>query len=113
MLKNYKAIMVMWWFCLLTLCLYPALGLAVVAVQTEIVSGIIVQKSEDHAVKLDNGEIYQPSRNDIDLTVNIGEPVTLRYVVEEERNVFFEFAPGLNSLTNNNRPPVEKDNRPK
>jgi hypothetical protein len=80
-------------------CLVPAMSWAVLAVQTEVASGNIIQKYEDHSVKLDNGIVYHPSRQGLVINVQVGEPVTLRYVVEDPgKNVFIEFAPGLNSL---------------
>jgi len=85
-------------------CLFPAMSWAVLAVQTEVASGNIVQKYEDHSVKLDNGIVYHPSRQGLVINVQVGEPVTLRYVVEDpDKNVFIEFAPGLHSL--NELPP--------
>lgn len=95
-------------------CLYPAMSHAALAVQTEVVSGIISQKYDNHAVKLDNGKIYQPSREGLVVTVQAGDPVTLRYVVgDSNKNVFFEFAPGLHSLKNQEPASAKKDNSPK
>jgi hypothetical protein len=73
---------------------------AALAVQTEVVSGKIVQQYPDHSVRLDNGKAYYPSRETIVIdNVQIGEPVTLRYFIEPDgKNIFFEFAPGLGSL---------------
>ena len=99
---------------LLTLCLYPAQSEAAQAIQTEVVSGNIIQKFEDNAIKLDNGEMYQPSRAGLVVNAEIGEPISLRYVVESEgKNVFFEFAAGLNSLKKSQPAPVKRDNGPK
>jgi len=101
-------------FFLAAFCLYPAMTRAVVAIQTEVVSGNIAQKYENNAVKLDNGEIYQPSRKGLVVNLQIGEAVTLRYYVKNsETNVFFEFAPGLNSLNEQDPASVKKDNSPK
>ena len=79
--------------------LFAVEGRAAVAVQVETVSGIIVAKAADRAIRLDNGQTYQPARPDLAPGVAVGQPITLRYYIEGgERNVFFEFAPGLNSL---------------
>jgi hypothetical protein len=82
-------------------------------VQTAVVSGNITHKFEDSSVKLDNGKVYQPSRQELVLNLSVGEPVTLRYMVEESKNVFFEFAPGLNSLQEIEAVRPEEDNSPK
>ncbi|OKY76715.1 MAG: hypothetical protein BM485_01190 [Desulfobulbaceae bacterium DB1] len=80
-------------------CLQASMSWSALALQSEIVSGNIVEKYEDHSLKLDNGVIYKPSREGLNVDVQIGEPVTLRYIAEDsDNNVFFEFAPGMNSL---------------
>lgn len=95
-------------------CFFPAMSWAVLVVQTEVVSGNIVRKYGDHSVKLDNGEIYRPSRKGLVVELPVGEPITLRYFVEEaDKNVFFEFAPGLNSLKKPGPVFPKKDNSPK
>lgn len=78
--------------------LLPTISWALLAVQTGVVSGTIAQKYENHAVELDNGKTYQPSREGLSIDLPVGEPVTLRIVEEMDKNIFFEFAPGLNSL---------------
>ena len=104
----------MYFFCLLVLCFYPSLSLAAVAVQTEVVSGNIIEKLEGDAIKLDNGEVYHPSRTGLVVNIEIGAPTTLRYSLENDgENVFYEFAPGLHSLPNAQLPVSEKDNSPK
>jgi hypothetical protein len=82
-------------------------------VQTEVVSGNITHKYENHAVKLDNGKTYQPSREGLSINLPVGEPVTLRIVEETDKNVFFEFAPGLNSLEKIEPGLPKKDSGPK
>jgi hypothetical protein len=87
---------------------------AVLVVQTEVVSGNIAQKYEDRSVKLDNEKVYQPSREGVSIDLPVGSPVTLRYVVENSgKNIFFEFAPGLNSLKQLEPVLPKKDNSPK
>lgn len=96
------------------LCLYPAMSQAIVAVQTEVVSGTILEKYDDHSVKLDNREIYLPSREGLVINLHTGEAVTLRYVVDDsDKKIFFEFAPGSHSLKNQQPIYTEKDNSPK
>ncbi|MBP7517244.1 MAG: hypothetical protein KA768_05375 [Desulfobulbus sp.] len=94
--------------------LLPAEGRAAVAVQAETVSGIIVARATDQAIRLDNGQTYHPSRQELAPGVAIGQPITLRYFVEGgEKNVYFEYAPGVNSLKE--LPPVTapEDDGPK
>lgn len=79
-------------------CFLTTMSFARLVVQTEVVSGNIAQKYTNHAVKLDNGKTYQPSREGLTIDLPVGEPVTLRIVEGVEKNVFFEFAPGLKSL---------------
>lgn len=96
MIKNITFIR---WCLIVTLCLYPAISWSALAVRSEIVSGIIVQKFDNNSIKLDNGKIYQPSRKGLIVTLQPGESITLRYVTDENGNFeFFEYAPGLNSL---------------
>lgn len=111
MLKTIKRSTLVCLFFLAVFCLHYATSQAVVAVQTEVVSGIILQKYDNHAVKLDNGKMYYPSREGLDINLQAGAPVTLRYVVEDsDKNVFFEFAPGLHSLINKESIAGRKDN---
>ena len=87
--------------CVLAACagLWPIGSWAAVAIQTERVSGIIVAKAADQTIRLDNGQTYQPARPELAPGVPVGQPITLRdYVEGGERNVFFEYAPGVNSL---------------
>ena len=83
---------------ILTLFL-PAMIWAAVAIETAIISGNVVQVEASHALHLDNGQTYYPSRKGLAPGVQVGQPVTLRYYVEGgEKNVFFEHAPGADSL---------------
>lgn len=83
----------------LALCLLPAVGLAAVVIESYRASGTIVQILGDNSVKLDDGVTYTPAREDLVVTVQAGQPVTLLYGVNAEgKNIFFDFAPGLNSL---------------
>ena len=94
--------------------LFAAEGRAAVAVQVETVSGIIVAKAADQAIRLNNGQTYHPSRQELAPGVAVGQPITLRYFVEGgEKNVYFEYAPGVNSLKK--LPPVTapEDDGPK
>ena len=89
--------------CLMVLALCAGLfaveGRAAVAVQVETVSGVIVARAADQAIRLDNGKTYHPSRQELAPGVAVGQPITLRYFVEGgEKNVYFEYAPGVNSL---------------
>jgi len=94
-------------------CLVPITSWAVVAIQTEVVSGHIAQKYDDHSVKLDNGKVYHPPQQGLVVDVAVAEAVTLRFVEEAEKNVFFEYAPGLNSLKEIPSASIKKDNNPK
>lgn len=83
----------------LILCLLPCTSRAVLVVKTEIVSGKIVQIYINGSVKLDNGVVYLPSRQGLNVNMRAGEAVTLRYIVETSgEKKFFEFAPGIGSL---------------
>lgn len=85
--------------CLMALCLLPAVVSAALTVQTAIVSGRIVTHYENNSVKLDNGAVYRPSRKGLKVALRPGEAVTLRYYREQYGGlVFFEYAPGVNSL---------------
>jgi hypothetical protein len=66
----------------------PAMSSARLVVQTKVVSGNITHKYENHAVKLDNGKIYKPSREGLSIDLPVGEPVTLRIVEEADKIVF-------------------------
>lgn len=100
-------------FIWMAFCLYPATSWPALAVKTEVISGIIVQKLANNAVELDNGKIYQPSREGLVVNLQEGEPVSLRYYIEDSVvNVFFEFAPGLNSLKNLEPTTAKKNNIP-
>ena len=94
-------------------CLFPALSGAGLTVKTEIVSGNIIRQDADHSVWLDNGMVYSPSRKGLVIDSGI-TPVTLRYYTDvENKNIFFEFAPGLGSLQELAPTPTTKDNKPK
>lgn len=94
-------------------CFIPVMSWAVVAVQTEVVSGNIAQKNNDHSIKLDNGKVYHSSRDGFVVDLAVGEPVTLRIVDKGEKKVFIEFAPGLNSLEKFVPAPSRSSDRPK
>lgn len=84
------------------LWLLPAMSWAALMVTQEVVSGHIVEINADHSVRLDDGNTYYPSREGLVINLQRGEPVTLRYYVEgKTKNVFFEYAGGLNSLKQN------------
>ena len=92
-------------------CLLPATSWARLVIETEVVSGSITRKYADHSVALDNGKKYQPSRKGLSIDLPVGKTVTLRVVKEAGKNIFFDFAPGLNSLKE--LPPMpQKDNSP-
>ena len=94
--------------------LFAVEGRAAVAVQVETVSGIIVAKAADQAIRQNNRQPYHPSRQELAPGVAVGQPITLRYFVEGgEKNVYFEYAPGVNSLKK--LPPVTapEDDGPK
>ena len=81
------------------LFLLPTMALAVVAVETHTVSGRIVTIETNDALKLDNGNIYHPSRDGLTAGIQAGQPVTLRYMrTADGQVVFFECSPCLNSL---------------
>ncbi|MDR3631395.1 MAG: hypothetical protein P4L42_13785 [Desulfocapsaceae bacterium] len=92
------------------LCLIPLLSRAAIMIQTAVISGNISAINTDSSVRLDNGKTYFPSRNDLRINLPAGAAVTLRYYVEgEEKNVYFQYAPGQNSLNENTpEPPVNK-----
>lgn len=86
-------------FFLVAICSFSTNSHAVVAVQTDVASGRIVEKYDNNAVKLDDGNVYYPSRKDLAIDLQVGAPVTLRYVVQDsDKYVFFTFSPGFNSL---------------
>ncbi len=95
-------------------CLFPALSGAGLTVKTEIVSGNIIRQDADHSVWLDNGKVYSPSRKGLVINQQVNSPVTLRYYTDvENKNIFFEVAPGLGSLQELTPNPTTKDNKPK
>ncbi len=96
-------------------CLNSSKSYAAMAVEAELVSGKIVQIYETNAIKLDNGKIYQPSREDLNVNVNINEPITLRVIVTNtDEYLFFDYAPGMNSLQMLQAPEKKsKNNSPK
>jgi hypothetical protein len=93
--------------------LIPVLSWAMLSVQTDVVSGNITNKHADRSVKLDNGKTYRPSRDELVIDLKVGAPVTLRYMVEDSINIFFEFAPGLDSLEKVLAEPPDEDTNPK
>ena len=87
------------WRCLLGFWLLPAVALAVLTVQTQVVSGRIVAAHANNAVQLDNGSVYRPSRKGLKVDLRPGENVTLRYYKGQTGElVFFEYKPGVDSL---------------
>ena len=95
-------------------CLLPVLSWAALTVKTEVVSGNIVRQDADHSVWLDNGKVYSPSRKGLVIELPVTMPVTLRYYTDvENKNIFFEFAPGLGSLQAITPVLPTKDNNPK
>ena len=108
--KTYRTIL----FSGILFCLLSSTTWAAIAIQTEVVSGMIVKVGSDHSVRLDNGKIYHPSRPELKIDSQAGQPITLRYTaVKGEKNIFFEYAPGLNSLQKKPQPSFRKDNTPK
>jgi hypothetical protein len=96
------------------LYLFPVMSSAKLMIETEVVSGIISEKFDNQAVRLNNGMIYQPSREGFVVDVQVGEPITLRCVVEDsKKNVYIEFAPGLHSLKGQKPASSNKDLTPK
>jgi hypothetical protein len=82
------------------ICLIATLCWAAIAIQSYLVSGNIVRIEDGNTIRLDNGKSYSPSRRGLGHELQEGQPVTLRYVIEQEdKYVFFDFSPGLNSLT--------------
>ncbi len=80
------------------LFLLPTMALAAVTVETHTVSGHIGTIEANGAIRLDNGNLYHPSRGGLTAGVQAGQPVTLRYMTNtEEKFVFFECSPGLNA----------------
>jgi len=92
-------------------CMFPAANMAAVAVQSEIASGHVVKVSQDYSIEIDNGKVYHPSREELKINVAVGDPVSLKYVVQDaDKNVYFEYAPGLNTLKNSPEPAPLKNN---
>ena len=88
--------------------LLPAMSQAALVLQTKVVSGNIVQHNTDQSVRLDDGKLYYPSRSGLIINLPTGKDVTLRYFIEgENKNFFFEYAPGLNSLQEIKPPPLK------
>lgn len=80
------------------LILLPTMALAVVAVETHTVSGRVVTIETNDAIRLDNGNLYHPSRGGLTAGVQAGQPITLRYMdTAVGQFVFFECSPGLNA----------------
>ena len=99
---------------LLIFGLYPSRSEGALLVQAHIVSGRIIHKYKDHAVRLDNGKLYQPSREGLIVNARVGSPVTLGYVIEDgNKNVFFEYARGLHSLQQSQAKRIRNNNIPR
>lgn len=107
-----KSVLIYACFLIMSCCL-PIMSFARLSVQTDVVSGNIAEKYEDNSVKLDNGTMYHPSREGLAVDLPVGAPVTLRIVEEVDKNIFFEFAPGLNSLKIQEPSPSMRDTSPK
>jgi len=96
-IKKSTTLRLLFWGMLFSLL--PVMSWAAIAVQTHAASGNIIQIEENGAIKLDNSKLYHPSRKGLVNDLQVNQSITLRYVVENgEKNVFFEYAPGLNSL---------------
>jgi hypothetical protein len=94
--------------------LFTVEGRAAVAVQVETVSGVIVARATDQAIRLDNGQTYHPANQELAPAVAVGQAITLRYYVEGgERKVYFEYAPGANSLKELSPATAPENNGPK
>ena len=100
------------WIVALSLLASSALPLSsansALVTETEIVSGKIVAKLDNNAIKLDNQEVYHPSRTDLSVDLKTGESITLEFATDpngEKR--FLKFAPGQNSLSNPKNPRKE------
>ena len=101
------------YICFLVLfCFLPIMSWARLSVQADVVSATIAEIYEDNSVKLDNGKIYYPSRDGLAVDLPVGAPVTLRIVKEVDKDVFFEFLSGFNSLKKLDTPPSKRDTRP-
>lgn len=86
--------------CFIFLLFLPAMGMAVVGVRTELISGKIVALQSDQKIKLDNNVAYRPSHPGLKVNMKVGDVVTLRYYTEiNGQRVYLEYAPGANSLT--------------
>lgn len=94
--------------------LTPTICKAILAMKTETVSGILLVKNDDNSIQLDNGITYYPSRTDLVVSVEVGNPITLRFVVNSDsQKVFIESAPGINALEPSPAPQAIVDNTPK
>ena len=83
------------------ICIIPTITWATASIQAEVVSGYITQINSDRSVKLDNGNVYYPSRASLNIDIPVGGAVTLKYVAKDGNlNIFFEYAPRLDSLQN-------------
>lgn len=92
-------------------CLSPAAGWAALVVKSDVVSGNVVKINEDHSIVINNGKTYHPSRKSLEIDVAVGQPISLRYIVEDiDRYVFFEYALGLNTLKKISSPIPTKSN---
>ena len=110
-IKNSVFVLICFW---MLSCLSPAVGWAALAVKSDVVSGNVVRINEDHSIVINNEKTYHPSRKSIEIDVAVGQPISLRYIVEEgDRYVFFEYAPGLNTLKNIPAPTPTKGNEQK
>lgn len=99
---------------LLIFGLSPTRSEGALLVQTHIVSGRIIHKYKDNAVRLDNGKLYQPSRQDLIVKARVGSPVTLGYIIEDgNKNFFFQCANGLDSLQQSQPRRIRKNNIPR
>lgn len=72
---------------------------AAVSIPTKTASGTIIQIRPNNVVQLNDGNYYLPSRPELASTLQVGQTVSFRYVVDRNnQNVFFECTQGLNAF---------------
>lgn len=91
----------------------PTIAWTALSVHSKVVSGIIIRKDTNQVIELDNGKVYYPSRTSLAVELPVNSPVTLRYYTENEnKNVYFEFRSGLNTLPALQPLPATKNKTP-
>ncbi|MDD2464687.1 MAG: hypothetical protein PHI97_11890 [Desulfobulbus sp.] len=86
---------------------------AAVSISTKTASGTIIQIRPNHVVQLNDGNYYLPSRPELASTLKPGQTVSLRYVVDRNKqNVFFECTQGLNAYKEQSPTLQQRDKRP-